>query len=446
MGRRPFFAASALLLLAAGLGCGPGGGGAAPCTFTVSKNEVSAKIPTVGVVEWSLAGRPPSSAKIVWTRQDPAGSTINRGGAAPVPLMKPNYRTLLLGLKQVSSYSFHIEAVRDGANCVSPEYALPFTGSLMPSPDVSVAVSQPAAREPGFIVTSTGESLPPSAFIIDADGDVVWAVDGPESTGRALMDYEGDNMWMVTLNPVNEGGEMRYVSMDGEQEQQDLAGFENAHHDLTVMPGGKVAALVWSVPGNDPPSNLVVRSPDGTVQTLFTIGSNLYLSDLFHADAVHYLPWDDSFTISDRNPNLFVKVSATGTVDWQLGGACAGTPAGNRCSAQAWLVNHGHHLLDDGTFLLFNNGENDVNHILEFKLNDTPSSFTAAPVKDYTGTGTANNLGDVQRLPGGNTLVTYSVEGKIVELDPAWNEVQTFSGRFGYSSWRPTLYGPPSRL
>ena len=55
-------------------------------------------------------------------------------------------------------------------------------------------------------------------------------------------------------------------------------------------------------------------------------------------------------------------------------------------------------------------------------------------------------MGDVQRLPGGNTLVTYTTDGTIVELDPSWNEVQTFSGRFGYSNWRPTLYGPPLRL
>ena len=448
MGRRVFLVAAALL--AASPACGTDGGTAAPCTFTVSKNAVSAKIPTVGEVEWSLAGRPPSSAKIVWTRQDPAGSTLNRGGEAPVDLTKPNYRTLLLGLKQVSAYAFHIEAVRGGQTCVSPDYALPFTGSLTPSPDVSVAVSEAAAREPGFIVTSSGQSVPTSAFILDADGDVVWAADAPDSTGRALMDYAGENMWMVALNPINEGGEMRYVSMDGEQAQQNIAGLENAHHDLTVMPGGKVAALVWSTPGNDPPSDLVIRSPDGTLNTAFTIGSNLYAADsgLYHADAVHYLPFDDSFTISDRNPNLVVKVSATGTLDWQLGGTCAGAPAGDRCSAQGWLVNHGHHLLADGTFLLFNNGQNDngdVNHIIQFKLNDTRASFTAALVEDYTGTGSGNNLGDVQRLPGGNTLVTYSIEGKIVELDPDWNEVQTFSVRVGYASWRPSLYGPPPR-
>jgi len=66
-------------------------------------------------------------------------------------------------------------------------------------------------------------------------------------------------------------------------------------------------------------------------------------------------------------------------------------------------------------------------------------------VKDYAGTASSNTLGDVQRLPGGNTLVTYSSDGKIVELDPSWKEVQTFSVRVGYTSWRPTLYGPPAR-
>ncbi len=213
------------------------------------------------------------------------------------------------------------------------------------------------------------------------------------------------------------------------------------------MPGGKVAALVWNAPGSDPPSDLVIRSPDGTVTTPFTIGANLYLSDTFHANAIHYLPCDDSFTIADRNPNVFVNVSAAGVVQWQLGGACAGAPAGTRCSAQAWQVNHGHHLLDDGTFLLFNNTDTqDPAHVLEFKLNATPSALSATLDRDYTGTAASATLGDVQRLPGGNTLVTYSSAAQIVELDADWSPVQTFSVRVGYATWRPTLYGPPPRL
>jgi hypothetical protein len=259
------------------------------------------------------------------------------------------------------------------------------------------------------------------------------------------MDYEGENLWMIALNVLNSGGEMRYVSMDGEQEQRDVAGLEFAHHDFTVMPGGKVAALVWREPGVDPESDLVVRSPDGTVQRPFTIGRNLYLSDTFHANAIHYVPFDESFTISDRNPNLLVKVGASGALDWQVGGTCAGAPTGDRCVPGAWQVNHGHHLLEDGKLLVFSNGDSGSSQVMELQLNDRPSSFTATLVNEHTDDIAGRTLGDVQRLPGRNTLVTHSSDGTIIELDSSWNEVQRFSVRVGYSSWRPTLYGPPSR-
>jgi hypothetical protein len=438
----------AAFVLVASTGCA--GGAASECggglEFTVSKNEVSPKIPTVGVVEWSLAGGTPSSAKIVYQLKNAASSVLNQGGEAPVNLGKPDYRTLLLGLKQSKDYTFHIEATRNGQTCVSPDHTLPTTGSFATSPPVTVQVAQAGKREPGFIVTSSGTFEPSSAFIIDADGDIVWYFDAPLNPTRAQIDYEGDNMWMISLNLDNWDGEMRYVAMDGEQAQQNVAGLEKTHHDFTVMPGGKVAALAWRAPGIDPESDLVIRSPDGTVTSPFPIGSNLYNSDTYHADAIHYIPADDSFTIADRNPNVFVKVSATGTVEWQLGGSCDAAPAGDKCSPQVWQVNHGHHLLEDGTFVLFNNTYTDTSHVIELRLNATPSSLAATLIKDYAGNGSSTTLGDVQRLPGGNTLVTYSGDAKIVELDSSWNEVQTFLVRVGYSNWRPTLYGPPLRM
>lgn len=112
--------------------------------------------------------------------------------------------------------------------------------------------------------------------------------------------------------------------------------------------------------------------------TAFRIGSNPYQSTAYHVNAIHYVPFDDSFTISDRNPKALLKVSAT-----------AFGHAGRELHA-------------------------------------------------------SSNLGDVQRLPGGNTLITYSSDGQIVEVDSDWNEVQTVSVRVGYSSWRPTLYGTPN--
>ena len=126
---------------------------------------------------------------------------------------------------------------------------------------------------------------------------------------------------------------------------------------------------------------------------------------------------------------------------------CDGAPTGTHCSPQSWQVNHGHHLLDDGTLLLFNNTETyDAAHVLEFQLDDTASALGATLVRDYTGTAASATLGDVQRLPGGNTLVTYSNARNDRRARPSWNEVQTFTVRVGYSNWRPTLYGPPLRL
>jgi hypothetical protein len=311
---------------------------------------------------------------------------------------------------------------------------------------VDVAVLAPSHREPGFIVTSSGTSLPNSAFIIDADGDIVWYFEGPENTTRALMDYEGDNIWMLSLNLMNQGGEMRVVSMDGQEVQRNVPGLESAHHDFTVLPGGKVAALSRREPGIDVESELLLRSGDGSVTPLFNVGDNLYRSSTYHANAVHYTAFDGGFTISDRNPNLFVKVNAEGSPEWQLGGECEDAPSGDRCSPQAWQVNHGHQLLEDGTFLMFNNGAfNEEAHVLEFALSVRPSSLSALLVEDHTGDAVSTNLGDVQRLPGGNTLVSYATDEQIVEIDESWDEVQRFSVRTGYTSWRATLYGPPAR-
>jgi len=416
------------------------------CEFVVSKNELSAKIPTVGIVEWALVEGTPSSANIVYELEGADASVLNRGGEAPVDLDQADYRTLLLGLKQSSQYKFHIEASYEGDTCISPDYELPKTGSFADADSVNVTVAQAAAREPGFIVASSGTGLPNSAFIIDADGEVVWFVEGPESPTRAQMDYEGNRLWMLALNVNNLGGEMRYVSMDGEEEEHDIEGLESAHHDFTVMPGGRVAALAWSDLGVDVESDLVIRDPDGTTSIPFRIGSNIYSSSSYHANAIHYLPFDDSFTISDRTPNVFVKVSASGEPQWQLGGSCEDAPVGARCVPQTWLVTHGHHLLEDGTFVVFNNKlPMETPHVFEFALKDSSSSFTATLVTEYTGTAKSPILGDVQRLPNGNTLVTYSSEGKIVELDADWDEVQSFALRIGYSNWRPTLYGPPLR-
>jgi hypothetical protein len=109
-------------------------------------------------------------------------------------------------------------------------------------------------------------------------------------------------------------------------------------------------------------------------------------------------------------------------------------------------------LLDDGHFLFFNNGtfnsSSTPSQALEYTLNTSGATMSATQVKAYKSSSNdhSDSLGDVQRLPNGNTLVTFSNKGLIQELDPSWSVVQTVSAStFGYAEWRETMYGPPER-
>jgi len=441
---------------ATGGSTGTGGSGtstSALCEFTIINKTTSTKIATVGIVEWATTLADLANATIVYTLNDAASGVLNKGGTAPVDLTKTNYRTLLLGLKPSSTYTFHIEAVaKNGTKCSSPDTSLT-TGTLTGAPNITrTAGSNPSAQAGGFIVTSGGQSGTAAAYIIDADGTVVWSASAPNQCSRAHMDYEGQNMWMLALNVSNGNGEMRYVSMDGLTSQNNVSGLSKAHHDFTVLPGGIVAAMSWVGSGMDPESELLERTPTGTVTSKFRIGPNVYVggqsamgasSASYHSNYIVYHPEDDTFTISDRNPNLFVKVSRTGSPIWQIGGSCANAPA-PKCAAGSWRVNHGHDFDANGNMLIFNNGQSGAAHVLEFKIDDS-AACAITTIKDYNTNATSNSLGDVQRLPNGNTLITVSNAGQIIQLDPSWATVQTLKGTFGYAGWRETLYGPPSR-
>jgi hypothetical protein len=449
---------SASLLAVACGGAPRGTGGSASCSFSIITSALSPMMPTVGIVEWSTTLPSLASANIVYTLKDAPPTLLNTGGTAPVDLTKASYRTLLLGLKPASDYTFHLEATAtDGAVCQSPDYPLPTTGVLANAPAISRVASNAAAQARGFIVTSSGVTYGNYAIIIDADGAVVWYAPTPNQCSRARMDYEGANMWMVAVNEDNSGGELRMVSMDGETTVTNVGGLTNAHHDFAVLPG-KVAVLAWATTDTDAESDLVEMRSDGSGSptTVFRIGPNLYLgADIlgqpsttsYHCNSILYHPVDDSFTLGDRYPNLYVKVSHAGAVQWQLGGSCANAPAGaSHCVSEGWQVNHGHHLLDDGTMLLFNNNTaGRPSDVLEFKLSTT-GTMSATAIGDFTsGNLSSNVLGDVQRLPNGNTLITYSTAGEILEVDPSGAPVQTITGSYGYADWRATLYGPPAR-
>ena len=449
-------------------GTGGGVGGASAtnpgeCSMTVTSKTTSPQMATVGVIEWSTTLPSPSKAQIVYSLDNAGSGVLSRGGTAPVDLSKPGYRTLLLGLKPSSTYTFHVEATAaDGATCKSADATLT-TGTLSGAPTITRTAAKPSAQAVGFVISSggvnhSGGSGINQAFIIDADGVVVWTAAAPSQSSRARLDYEGNNLWMMALNVGNGAGEMRYVSMDGATKQNNVTGLSKAHHDFTVRKGGVVATMSWAATGSDPESDLLERSPDGKVTTVFRIGANLYKGGPglmggstvgYHCNSLLYHEADDTYTIGDRNPSAFVRVSRAGKPVWQFGGDCSGAPA-PKCVSGTWSTNHGHQVLDNGNFLFFNNGayrSTTPSAVLEYSMS-TSATMQASLVKSYSSASKSHSdsLGDVQRLPNGNTLVVFSNDGLIEEVDSSWTVVQTLeASSFGYADWRETLYGPPPR-
>ena len=418
------------------------------CTFDV-EYELSADIATVGIVRWSSSFEDPSEARIEFGLPEAESRWV-----APVDLDKDDYRTLLLGMKAERSYDFRI-VVSDGDNeCVSRDFTI--TTRPLPNaiPQMAREVYAPDRVEPGFIVTSTGignlfgGSGGDPVFILDSDGDVVWYwLETPAQTSRAHMDWAGNRMWMLALNVTGGAGEVSYVSMDGSDLVENVPGFEDTHHDFTVLPDGTVTAIAH-IGGC---SGIIERSPDGTTKTIVESVSSIYKPGKAvyltvggaecHPNSIHYHPEDDSYTISDRYIHAYVKFSRSGEVLWQLGGY---DPLGPYFHA-VWAVNHGHHLLDNGNILIFSNGNaGEDAKMIEYELDE--SKREANRIWEYDGGETSPTLGDVQRLPGGNTLITYSNSGIIREIDDDGESVQEIrTASLGYATFRSSLYGPPPR-
>jgi hypothetical protein len=410
--------------------------------FTLKSGKTSTAIATVGIVEWSYS-KNVTSAYIEFGPQGSA--TVMK---APVDLKEPNYRTLLLGMKQKKSYVYRIVVETTTGTCKSEDYTLT-TGTLTNAPKITKSGTGTSSMTGGFIVTTTGNGLSmsggggtPMAVIFDMDGDVVWAASAPNRPGRARMSWDGRDMWVNTVNVPSSNGEMRRIPLDGSNVERNVSGLSSIHHDFTVTPKNEIIAIVYKTGGSS--SQILSRAANGTISTIVADVTTLYKpSGDIHPNYIRYYEFDSSFTFGDRNTNLIVKIRRNGSLVWQFGGS---NPKGSSFKvSETWQVNHGHELEADGRMVFFNNGSgmsSTSSKIMEFKLNESTMSATKSWEKTVNG-GTYS-LGEVQRLPSDHYLVTVSNAGKMYELDGSHNVVLTFSAtEFGYTEFRKSLYGPP---
>lgn len=358
-----------------------------------------------------------------------------------------------------------------------PEYV------TLPSDFPTITVTVPASNTaPGylFVTSFTGPGLPtaaPYVMILDNQGDpVYYRKQPPNQAGTDLK--------------LNANGRLTYYDRAvGKFRELDqtyaTVGFYDAvnhwtnHHDFQLLPNGHQLYLIYDprtidmsqvVPGGKPAATvygLIVQEVDTNRRVVFEwrswdhidlTDSNQDLTtqviDLIHGNAVGF-DFDGNLLISSRHLDEVTKINRqTGDIIWRWGGKRNQfTFVGDN---RRFSHQHDIRLLPNGHYTLYDNGNGltpEYSRALEYVLDQT--NKTATLVWEYRNTPDvfAWGMGNVQRLPNGNTMIGWGTavptltevtpDGrKAFELTMDYMHQSYRAFRFpwvGRPSWPPTL-------
>ena len=266
----------------------------------------------------------------------------------------------------------------------------------------------------------------------------------------ARMSYDGKFMWLNSVNVPNQKAVVHRVSMDGLVDEDLSSQFTGLSHQLTVLPGDTIAFYAY---GANECDDIKERVPDGTVKTIVNAQAAHGGAIACHVNDIQYSPEDDTLVFSDLNYDNITKVTRDGATVWVLNGL------GKTLDGEGWIGGeHGIHVLGRDRLLIFNNntagnqgvpGTSDGSVALEVSID--PAAKTVYQVWSYAADPPIqiDIMGDVQRLPNGNTIVAYSTSGVVHEVDANGTLLRELiwplRGAFGYIESRASLYGPPPK-
>lgn len=326
-------------------------------------------------------------------------------------------------------------------------------------PDRGVTVKDAARAEEGLTLYTSGHEA--AAFLVDLDGEVVHEWRRPYSTvwneTAAVTDPQPDSHVYFRkavafpngdLLVVYEGvGDTPYgygvVKLDRNSEVI-WSYLGHAHHDIDVGPDGRIYVLTHEfvaepLKGYDNLASprlddfLVVLSPEGDELEKFSLihavadsdfrqmihtVSSYAVGDPLHANTVDVITEEQAARFAFGEPGQvllsFRELTAVAVLDPE-------TSQISWATRSYWLGQHDPDILPDGNILLFDNyGNYDRaerrSRVIEF------DPRTSEIVWEYSGS-QSNPLdsqirSSQQRLAGGNTLITESNGGRILEVSP----------------------------
>jgi hypothetical protein len=247
------------------------------------------------------------------------------------------------------------------------------------------------------------------------------------------------------------------VTMDGLTDTDFTTAFAHHSHQVTPLPDGSVAFYALT-PGGNGCDDIMIFPANGTPTTAATTLVNAKTAHggtgMCHLNNIEYSPSDDTLIFSDLDNDCLTKISrTTGATVWVLNGNQGGITS--TFSGDLWKGGeHGFHILGVDDLLIFNNNSSFMNGgtgtgsiALELKLN--VSAKTSTKIWSYTASAPykVEILGDVERLPNGNTIIDYATKSAIQEVDARGTLLQEIktTGNFGYIEKRGTLYGPSTK-
>lgn len=357
-------------------------------------------------------------------------------------------------LRPDTEYLFRVELSSDGV-LVGSE-----TGSFQTPevpdelPDLDIPVNE--LDEPGFILTALlGEVM--AAVVISQEGYYAWwhLEENQDLTiARVRLGPDGRSVYYNAYDRGERVGadaeyHMRRVEFDdGSVESFDIHGH---HHDFVVHDDGTVGwiwgDMRWVGSEIYRGDAIIETNPSGDERVIWSTWDHLAFdmseecndsegTVWTHANALHYDRESDTYYMSLRELDTVVAIDrSTGGTRWKLGGCESDftTRDNSRTDGQ-------HQILPvDGGLLVYDNRPDEAySRVVEFALDHDTHVVRERWTYAAGGAYRTDVLGDVHRLPSGDTLVAWSTAGVMDQVDVegelTWQAVFGFGTMLGYNT------------